>query len=349
MRSCAAVSEPPNRRSKRYRHQHGRKRRGIGTIFLISGRLCRVEPKFPSADLGELVVFTQVVRCGSFTAASRSLGMPKSTVSRKVAELETRIGARLLQRTTRSLSLTDIGRAYYERCARIIADLEEAEQVVTRMQATPRGLLRVTVPNSFAVLGPLFAEYLALYPDVQVEVLSTGRRVDLIEERFDVALRAGPPPDSTLIGRKVGVVRRCVLAAPEFVKRAGIFKEPAALERQDCLVFTPEGTTWTLASGAKEVQVHVSPRLAANDYDLLRAVARNGFGLALLPEYQCLEDVGSGRLVRVLEAWSAREVPVYALYPSARHLSPKVIALLDLLRDRLALTLGPRRRKSPGT
>ena len=293
----------------------------------------------PSADLSEILVFTHVVRSGSFTAAGKALGMPKSTVSRKLSDLEARVGARLLQRTTRSVTLTDVGRAYYERCVRIVAELEEAEQVVSQMQATPRGLLRITVPISFAVLGPLIARYLALYPDVQVEVFSTGRRVDLIEERYDLALRAGPPPDSTLIGRKVGVVRRCVLAAPQLAKRIGTLSDPAGLERLDCVVFAPEGTTWTLVSGTKQTEVQLQPRLMANDYDLLRSVARDGFGLALLPEYQCLDDVAEGRLVRVLDGWSAREVPVYALYPSARHLSPKVIALLDLLHERLALTL----------
>lgn len=302
-----------------------------------------MEPRLPNADLGEIVVFIQVVRGGSFSGAARRLGMPKSTVSRKVAELETRVGARLLQRTTRSVSLTDVGRAYYERCARVLVELEEAEQVVTEMQATPRGLLRITVPITFAVLGPLIAEYLALYPDVQVEVLSTGRRVDLIEERFDLALRAGPPPDSSLVGRKVGVVRRCVLGAPSLLRRIGPIKDPSALERQNCLVFTPEGTSWALTSGSKDVTVRVEPRLSADDYDLLRSVARAGFGLALLPEYQCLEDVAAGRLTRVLDGWSAREVPVYALYPSARHLSPKVLALIDLLQSRLALTLTPAR------
>lgn len=298
-----------------------------------------MEARVPSADLSEILVFTHVVRSGSFTAAGKALGMPKSTVSRKLSDLEARVGARLLQRTTRSVTLTDVGRAYYERCVRIVAELEEAEQVVSQMQATPRGLLRITVPISFAVLGPLIARYLALYPDVQVEVFSTGRRVDLIEERYDLALRAGPPPDSTLIGRKVGVVRRCVLAAPQLAKRIGTLSDPAGLERLDCVVFAPEGTTWTLVSGTKQTEVQLQPRLMANDYDLLRSVARDGFGLALLPEYQCLDDVAEGRLVRVLDGWSAREVPVYALYPSARHLSPKVIALLDLLHERLALTL----------
>jgi DNA-binding transcriptional LysR family regulator len=300
-----------------------------------------MDARAPNADLGEILAFTRVVRGGSFTAAAASLGMPKSTVSRKIAELEARVGARLLQRTTRSVSLTDVGRLYYEHCARVVAELEEAEQVVMQMQATPRGMLRITTPIGFSVLGPLLSEYLRLYPDVQVDVFSTGRRVDLVEERFDLALRAGATPDSTLTGRKVGVVRRCVLGAPSLLKRIGALKHPSELERQDCLVFAPDGTTWTLLSGSKQAEVSVRPRFVANDYELLRAVARTGLGLALLPEYLCLEDVASGVLARALDAWSAREVPIQALYPSLRHLSPKVIALLDLLRDRLALTLGP--------
>ncbi len=299
-----------------------------------------MEAHLPNADLGEILAFTQVVRGGSFTAAAKSLGMPKSTVSRKIAELEGRVGARLLQRTTRSVSLTDVGRRYYEHCARVVAELEEAEQVVMQMQATPRGMLRITTPVTFSVLAPLLAEYLRLYPDVQVEVFSTDRRVDLVEERFDLALRAGVTPDSTLTGRKVGVVRRCVLGAPSLVKRLGLLKQPSELERHDCLVFAPDGTTWTLVSGGKQTDVTVRPRLVANDYEMLRAATRTGLGLALLPEYLCLEDVAAGRLTRAPDAWSARELPIHALYPSLRHLSPKVIALLDLLRDRLSLTLG---------
>jgi DNA-binding transcriptional LysR family regulator len=300
-----------------------------------------MEAHVPDADFGEILAFTRVVRGGSFTAAAKSLGMPKSTVSRKIAELEGRVGARLLQRTTRSLSLTDVGRLYYEHCARVVAELEEAEQVVMQMQATPRGMLRITTPVTFSVLAPLLAEYLRLYPEVQLEVFSTGRRVDLVEERFDLALRAGATPDSTLTGRKVGVVRRCVLAAPALVKRLGALKHPADLEQHDCLVFAPDGTTWTLVSGTKEATVTVRPRLVSNDYEILRAVARTGLGLALLPEYLCLDDVAAGHLVRALDTWAAREIPIHALYPSLRHLSPKVITLLDLLRERLALTLGP--------
>lgn len=295
----------------------------------------------PNADLSEIVVFTRIVQGGSFTAAASTLGMPKSTVSRKVYELETRLGARLLQRTTRTVNLTDVGRSYYEHCVRVIAELEEAEQEVARMQATPRGTLRVTTPLAFSVLGPIIAEYLRLYPDVQVELVCTERRVDLIEERFDLALRAGETADSTFAARKVGTVRRCVLAAPSLIRRLGQLTHPSELERHDCLVFAPDGNTWVLGSGAKQVEVTLRSRLVVNDYDMLRAVAREGFGLALIPEYHCLDDVAAGRLARVLDAWSAREVPIFALYPSTRQLSPKVIALLDLVRSRLALTLAP--------
>jgi DNA-binding transcriptional LysR family regulator len=297
-----------------------------------------MELRIPNADLSEILAFTQVVRGGSFTAAAKALSMPKSTVSRKIGELETRVGARLLQRTTRSVSLTDVGRAYYERCARVIAELEEAEAVVTRMQASPRGPLRLTVPLNFSVMAPILAEYLSRYPDVQLEVFSSDRRVDLVEERFDLALRAGPPPDSSLVGKRVGIVRKCVLASPAVAERVGILEDPAELRSQPCLVFAPEGSTWSLNYGAQSVEVTVQPRLIANDFELLRALARDGGGLALLPEYQCLDDVAAGRLTRVLPGWSARAVPVYALYPSGRYLSLKVTALLELLKERLELT-----------
>ena len=295
-----------------------------------------------SADLSEILVFTRVVQGGSFTAAGSSLGMSKSTVSRKLSELEERIGARLLQRTTRKLSLTDVGRIYYEHCVRIVTELDEAQLAVTQLQSTPKGLLRITAPVTFAPLGPIVAEYLRLYPDVQVELVCTGRNVDLVEERFDLALRLGHTPDSTLIARKLGEVRRYLLAAPELIDRLGAPLEPADLERLPCVVFAPGGNTWTLASGSKQLDVTVHPRLAINDYDLLRSVACGGIGIALLPEHQCLEELAKDRLRRVLEAWAAPGIPIFALYPSIRHLSPKVVSLLELLRSRLAVSFSAR-------
>lgn len=292
-----------------------------------------------SADFSEIVTFVRVVQGGSFTAAGRSLGMPKSTVSRKVSELETRVGARLLQRTTRTVSLTDVGRLYYEHSVRIIAELEEAELIVRQMQSTPSGTLRITAPLSFSVLGPILAEFLDLYPAVQVDLVCTDRRVDLIEERFELALRAGKSPDSSLVASKLGVVRRCFFAAPRLIKRVGSLDNPEQIERHHCVVFAPEGNTWRVASGAKRAEVTVQPRLVANDYDMLRSVVRAGFGFALLPEYQCVEDVAAGRLARVLDPWATEDVPIFALYPSTRHLPPKLVALLDLIRKRLAARL----------
>jgi len=288
------------------------------------------------ADLDAILVFTRVAQGKSFTAAAKALGMPKSTVSRKLAELEQRVGARLLQRTTRTASLTDVGRVYYEHCVRIVREIEDAELAVAQLKATPRGVIRVSVPLAFSMLGPLLAEYLRLYPEVRVDLLCTDRRVDLVEERFDLALRAGATPDSTLVARRLGAVRRRLVAAPQVLKKLGKPRDLADLEARPCLAFAPEGGTWELERGAKSAAVTVEPRLVVNDYEMLRAVARAGLGIALLPEHLCAEDLREGRLVPVLDAWSAPEVPVFALYPSARQPPPTVMALLELLRQRLS-------------
>lgn len=294
-----------------------------------------------NVDLSELIAFTRVVQEGSFTAAAVSLSMPKSTLSRKVSELETRVGARLLQRTTRSVNLTDVGRVYYDHIVRVVAELEEAQLAVARLQSTPRGLLRITAPVSFSLLGPLIATYLERQPAVQLELVCTDRRVDLVEERFDLALRAGVPADSSLIARKLGVVRRCLYASPRFIRRVGHLDDPHELARHPSVVFAPDGNTWSLSSGSRRADVTVRPRMVTNDYDLLRAVVRDGYGFALLPEFLCTEDLNSGRLARALPSWATPDVPVFAVYPSARHLSPKVVAFVDLAREHLGASLSP--------
>ena len=172
-------------------------------------------------DLNEMLVFARVVATGSFTAASAALGVPKSTVSRKVSDLEARLGARLLNRTTRKLSLTDEGRTYYEHCVRVESAIEDAERAVSNLQETPRGTLRVTTGNQVGFLGPIITDYLQRNPEVRIEVLCTGRTVDLIEERFDVAIRAGTLPDSTLIARSLGNVRWFLVGAPGYLKQRG--------------------------------------------------------------------------------------------------------------------------------
>ncbi|ATB32687.1 LysR family transcriptional regulator [Melittangium boletus] len=286
-------------------------------------------------DLNELLIFAKVVQAGSFTAAARSLRMPKSTVSRKVSELEARVGAQLLQRTTRQLRLTDVGQAYYEHCARIVAEAEEAELAVTRMQAAPHGLLRVTTPLTFGVLGPLIAAFLQRYPEVQLELVCTDRTVNLVEEGFDVAVRAGRLADSSLMARKIGTIGRIVVAAPEYIQARGMPKTPKELEKHDCLVFgtVREGHVWTLHSGNRSVDVPIQTRLVVNEPDMLRALALAGAGVALLPHVDNAADISARRLQRLLPDWSSAEAPVHALYSSTRHHSPKVMAFVDFLRE----------------
>ncbi len=283
-------------------------------------------------DLNELLVFAKVVQAGSFTAAARGLRMPKSTVSRKVSELEERIGAQLLQRTTRKLRLTEVGRAYYEHCARIVAEAEEAELAVTRMQAAPHGLLRVTTPLTFSFLGPLVAEFLKRYPEVQLELLCTDRTVDLVEEGFDLAVRAGRLADSSLIARKLGSIERFVVAAPSYLQARGVPRSPRDLEKHDCLLFGA-GNVWTLHSGSRSVEVSIRPRLVVNEPDMLRAVTLAGSGVALLPNIHSAADLAAGRLLRLLPDWSSAGAPVHAVYPGTRHHSPKVMAFVDFLRE----------------
>ncbi|NMO17813.1 LysR family transcriptional regulator [Pyxidicoccus fallax] len=287
-------------------------------------------------DLNELLVFAKVVQAGSFTAAAKALRMPKSTVSRKVSELEERIGAQLLQRTTRQLRLTDVGQAYYAHCARIVEEAEEAELAVTRMQAAPHGLLRVTTPLSFGFIGPLVAEFLKRYPDVQVEMLCTDRSVALMEEGFDVAIRAGRLADSSLMARRLGNIERIVVAAPSYLDAHGTPKTPKDLEKHDCLVFGPtlNGAVWTLHSGAKTVEVAVRARMAVNEPDMLRALSLAGSGVALSPDIHYAEDIDAGRLRRILPEWSSQGAPVHAVYPGTRHHVPKVMAFVDYLRER---------------
>jgi len=291
-------------------------------------------------DLNEMLIFTRVVQAQSFTAGARRLGMPKSSVSRKVASLEDRLGARLLQRTTRKLVLTDVGRIYYERCARIIGEIEEADQAASRMQEAPCGTLRVTAPLAFTMLGPIVAEFLWLYPNVQVELVCTDRLVSLIDEGFDVAIRAGQLADSSLLARSLGAIERVLVAAPAYLNQKGAPAAPMDLASHTCITFgarTVPGI-WTLYAADRQAEVRISPRLAVNDLELMREAACAGIGIAWMPKYICAKELRSGRLRQILPDWCSAAVPVHAIYPSARHLSPKVLAFVEFLRARLSLS-----------
>jgi DNA-binding transcriptional LysR family regulator len=288
------------------------------------------------ADLNEIAVFTQVAQAGSFTAAARVLGMPKSTVSRKVSELEERLQTRLLQRTTRKLSLTDAGRTYFDYGVRIVHELEAAERAVGSLQDRPRGLLRVTAPLDVAWLAPITSSYLARNPDVQLEILCTARTVDLVEDRFDLGIRVGALADSTLVARSLGAVTWLLVATPAYLKKRRRPRAPADLAAHDCLLFgTGSPAQLRLERGDEVAQVPVRPRLLVSDFDVLDDAARAGLGIAMLPAFRCAEDVRAGRLEVVLRDWSQRATPVHAVYPTARHVSAKLRTFVDHLTQHM--------------
>jgi DNA-binding transcriptional LysR family regulator len=261
--------------------------------------------------------------------------MPKSTASQRVSELEQRLGARLLQRTTRKLSLTDQGRTYYDHCLRIFAEIEEADRAVTSLQERPRGLLRITVPASTQFLGPVLTEFLQRCDGVQLDVVCTDRPVDLVEESFDIAIRAGALSDSTLIARKLGTLQFVLVASPRYLKKRGRPRSPADLAKHDCLVFSigRHPRSFRLTQGNKAREVSLTPALSVNDLDILHDAVMGGVGVAMLPTFRCADDVRAGRLERVLPDWDAQAQPIHALYPSGRHLSPKVKAMLEHLQQ----------------
>lgn len=291
-------------------------------------------------DLNEIVVFSRVVETGSFTAAAQSLGLPKSTVSRKVAQLEERLGARLLQRTTRKLSLTEVGRSYYERCARIVSEIAEAEQMVAEQQAAPRGLLRVTAPVDFGglYLGELIAEFLAANPDIQVELVLSDRVFDLVEERLDVGIRVGPLPDSTLVARRIGTIEGLLVASPAYLAAHGMPTHPDQLKDHAMVTFVPVKRlrSWQL-TGPRGVEVEIVPtsRFTSNGMFAVREAVRAGAGIAMLSDFSTSRELAKGTLVRVLPDWKGFAAELFAVYPSTRNLSPKLRTFLTFLSDKL--------------
>lgn len=286
-------------------------------------------------DLNEMAIFVHVVEAGSFTGAAKNLGLPKSTVSRKITQLEERLGIRLIQRTTRSLRLTDTGNAYYNHCARILSEIEEANIAVTQMQSTPTGTLRITAPVLFGstVLSSLVAEYMEQHPQVSIDLVLSDQKLDLVQEGIDIAFRIGQLEDSSLIGRHLGDVRGLLCASPDYLARHGALKHPSELS-EHTLLSSPEWTTWSLVGpNNEEFNVQVKPRLQVNDFASLYTLALSGVGIAPLPALIAASALRSGNLVPVLCAWPFDANPIHALYPSNRHLSAKVRSFVDFVID----------------
>lgn len=286
--------------------------------------------------LTTMQVFVQVVDSGSFAAAAKRLDASPATITHHVQALEDHLGVQLLNRTTRRLNLTEVGRTFYEHSNRILAQVEEAERCASDLQATPRGLLRVNTNEALArVLAPLIAGFGATHPDISFEVLTTDHMIDLIETGFDLAVRAGPLPDSTLIARRLGVGRLVACAAPAYLERHGTPRRPQDLAGHNCLINTARDSPWHLTGPDGVVAVEVSSSLRSNSWAALRGAALAGQGIAILPIILIVEDVREGRLIRLLPEYGVGEAVIQAVYPASRHLSVKVRSFLDFLVKRL--------------
>jgi DNA-binding transcriptional LysR family regulator len=284
-------------------------------------------------DLNAMLVFAKVAEQGSFVAAARALVMPTSTVSRRVADLEEGLGIRLLHRTTRRVRLTDEGAVFYERCARLEAEARNAVAELAAHQDTPKGRLRVSTPPLFAqlVLGDVAAEALRRWPELELEIVSSERRVSLLEENFDIAIRVGALEDSSLTVRRIGDAHRIVCASPSYLAEHGEPSSPADLAAHRCIMVRP-GSAWHFVGPQGHVQAPVTGRLALNDILGARQAALAGIGLAYLPAVACRDDLAAGRLVAVLGGWTQRAAAaIWALHATGRLAPPKVRAFLDLL------------------
>jgi DNA-binding transcriptional LysR family regulator len=285
--------------------------------------------------LTALKSFSAVAELGSFSDAARRLGLSKSLVSRHVSGLEAELGVLLLSRTTRRLSLTEAGQAYAERCQRILADLEEADQAVGNLQAVPSGRLRITAPMSFGSLhlAPSLSEFIDKYKEIKLDLVLSDRIVDLIEDGFDLAVRVGRLAESSLIAKKLCPMRRVACASPAYLKAMGVPRTPADLAQHRCLSHSElAAQEWRFVdSGNKPLGINVTGPVRVNNGEAMRHLALAGVGLIYLPTFFIGPDIRAGRLVPVLESFTPQDSALYAVYPHARLLSPKVRAFLDFL------------------
>jgi len=289
--------------------------------------------------LTSLTVFVRVVDCSGFSAAARRLNMSTTMVSNHVQALEDRLGARLLNRTTRKVSLTDVGRTYYERSRQILADLDDADRVAGAQQSVPRGTLRLHMgAHIVRFVAPVMAEFLALYPEAAIEMSMGERPVDLVEEAFDLEIRTLPPSESSVIVRQLARWRHVLCCAPAYLEAHAPPRELADLAAHNCLryAFYPFGDEWRFTGpDGKPAAIRVTGNLVAASGEALRTAAHRGLGLFLLPGFLLADDIEAGRLVPLLPQYRPVEFAINAVYAHRHHLSAKVRAFIDLLAARI--------------
>jgi DNA-binding transcriptional LysR family regulator len=287
--------------------------------------------------LEDLVIFTRAAKLGSLSAAARDLGLSAAVVSKRLIHLEQRLGVRLVNRTTRSLSLTDEGAGYYDQCVRLLAQMEEAETAVTQGHAQPVGTLRATIPASFGRLhiAPLLPAFMQRYPSLRLHLHLSDGTVDLVEDGYDVAVRISDLKDSTLVARPLATDRRVVVASPEYLARHGAPRTPADLAQHNCLLFAnplPQDHWRFVGPDGGEHRVQVAGNLETNNCEALRETVLAGVGIALRPTWDVGRDVRSGAVRVLLPGYTPHSVAIQAVYPSRRHLSAKVRVFVEFLR-----------------
>jgi DNA-binding transcriptional LysR family regulator len=287
--------------------------------------------------LNDMALFVEVVNAKGFSGAAIATGVPNSTVSRRIGLLEKAIGLRLLHRTTRRVEMTEAGRIYYDRCRRIVEEARVAHEQLGEMLAQPTGVLRASLPVDFAsiYLAPIITEFAQKYPGIRFDFDLTPRRVDLIAEPFDVAIRVGELPDSTLISRQLASIKAEVFGSPGYLSRAGEPRVPSDLSKHECLGF-PKVEHWVLQKGVHTEQVRVGGRYVLNNVGMFRRLATLDQGLILLPRSALREEIEAGRLQHVLPGWHGKPQPVYAL-TETRLLPAKTQRFIEFLRDRLSI------------
>jgi DNA-binding transcriptional LysR family regulator len=286
---------------------------------------------------GEMEAFVRVVETQGFSAAAPGLGLTPSAVSKLITRLESRLGVRLLQRTTRAIHLTADGEAFYEQARRIVGEITALEAELTDRRGTPQGLLRVTTSLAFSThqLAPVIGEFLERYPDVRLELIPTDRVVDLVEEGVDLAIRVGRLADSSFMARKIGDDVRPVCAAPAYLARHGTPQHPDELKRHTCILNRDrtEQSRWPFRIDGQIREIEVGGRIAIGDGEGQLRLALQGLGIVRLTRLTVASAIRSGELVSLLKEFSAEEpVPIHVVYPHRRHLAPKVTAFVDFIR-----------------
>ncbi|MBN3561498.1 LysR family transcriptional regulator [Aliamphritea spongicola] len=291
-------------------------------------------------DLNGVRIFVQVVDAGGFSAAGRVLGLPKSTISRKLSQLESDLGVRLLKRSTRSLTLTEQGSTFYQRCRLIVQQAQDAESEMLDSLAAPRGILRVSAPveEGNDVLGPVIADYLMKYPEVELQLHLTNEFVDLVGGEYDVAVRAGELPDSSLIAVKLFSETMTPYASPEYLQKHGTPTDIAQLAEHSCFLYGERTAkvVHQFINDGKRDKVILSGRMAVNSLGFIKNVTLRGGGIGFLPKHLCKQEEASGELVAFLPEWRYPEGGVYAVYPHRKLMSPKVRSFVDHLREYFA-------------